>query len=97
MLRRLKKPPRNDGFIGEITTVLETIANITLSAHCHPAWQISAGKSTEIFAVPPHNPTAQGRIKAGAMGQARAESLDAAAIKIFVAFYKELRSNLLYR
>jgi len=37
----------------------------------------------------PSYPTAQDRIKAGAVGQARDESLDAAAIKISVAFYKE--------
>jgi len=52
-----------------------------------PAWQISAGKSTEIFALPPHNPTAQGRIKAGALGISKGKSLDAAAIKISVGFY----------
>ncbi|MGQ7856897.1 hypothetical protein ACUN24_21880 [Pedobacter sp. WC2501] len=37
---------------------------------------------------PPHNPTAQGRIKAGALGISKGESLDAAAIKISVGFYK---------
>ena len=60
-----------------------------LSAPRYPAWQISAGKSMEIFAVPPHNPTTQGRIKAGALGISKGKSLDAAAaIKISVGFYK---------
>ncbi len=60
-----------------------------LSAPCYPAWQIFAGKSTEIFAPPLHNPTAQGRIKAGALGISKGKSLDAAAIKISVGFYKK--------
>jgi hypothetical protein len=58
------------------------------SAPCYPASQISAGKSTEIFALPPSYPTAQGRIKARVVETARDESLEAAAIKISVAFYK---------
>jgi len=33
------------------------------------------------------NPTAQGRIKAGALGISKGKSLDAAAIKISVGFY----------
>ncbi len=60
-----------------------------LSAPCCPASQISAGKSTEIFALPPRYSTAQGRIKAGAVEQSQGKSLDAAANKISVGFYKE--------
>ncbi|GGG92543.1 hypothetical protein [Pedobacter zeae] len=58
------------------------------SAPCYPAWEIFAGKSTKIFALPSHNTTAQGRIKAGALAQSQSKRLDAAAIKISVGFYK---------
>jgi hypothetical protein len=60
-----------------------------LSAPCYPAWQIFAGKSTEIFVPTHHNTTTQGRIKARALGISKVKSLDAAAIKIFVGFYKK--------
>ena len=60
-----------------------------LSAPCYPASQISAGKSTEIFAVPPHTPQPKAGSKRAWWRQARDESLEAAAIKISVAFYKE--------
>jgi len=57
------------------------------SAPCYPAWQISAGKSTEICAIPIINPLS----KAGSSGSDRTsegKSLDTAAIKISVVFYK---------
>ncbi|SDF88740.1 hypothetical protein SAMN05421827_1029 [Pedobacter terrae] len=62
---------RNDGFIDGTNTILEAILYTLLSASCYPASQIFAGKSTEIFALPPHNLTAQGRIKASAVGQSQ--------------------------
>jgi len=68
-----------------------------LSAPCCPASQISAGKSTESFAVPLITPQPKAGSKRDRWDKARDESLDAAAIKISVAFYKELRSNLLYQ
>ncbi len=42
-----------------------------LSAPSYPAWQIFAGKSTEICTLAHHYPTAQGRIKARAVGSAK--------------------------
>jgi len=59
-----------------------------LSAPCYPAWQISAGKSTEIFAVPLMTPQPKAG-SSGSVGISKAKSLDAAAIKISVGFYKE--------
>ena len=67
-----------------------------LSAPCYTASQISAGKSTESFALPFITP----QPKAGSSGSAgisKGKSLNTAANKISVGFYKELRSNLLYR
>jgi len=58
-----------------------------LSAPCYPAWQIFAGKSTEICALPIITP----QPKAGSSGCGRIsqdKSLDTAAVKIFVGFYK---------
>ena len=58
-----------------------------VSAPCYPAWQIFVGKSTEIYALPLITP----QPKAGSSGSAGiswGESLDTAAIKISVGFYK---------
>ncbi|MFJ7359967.1 hypothetical protein [Pedobacter suwonensis] len=54
-----------------------------------PASQIFAGKSTEIFAPPLHTPQPKAGSKRERWNKARAKSLDAAAIKISVGFYKE--------
>jgi hypothetical protein len=58
------------------------------SAPCYLASQISAGKSTEIFAAPFIIPQPKAG-SAGAVGISKGKSLDTAAIKISVAFYKE--------
>ncbi|OWK69061.1 hypothetical protein CBW18_18470 [Pedobacter sp. AJM] len=53
-----------------------------------PAWEIFVGKSTKIYALPlitPH-PKAESSLCAGIR---KGKSLEAAAIKIFVAFYKK--------
>ncbi|MGO4879145.1 hypothetical protein ACEN2P_21265 [Pedobacter psychrotolerans] len=48
MLHRLKKPPRND----DLTNDPHPAINTTLSVPRYPAWQIFAGKSTKIYALP---------------------------------------------
>ena len=60
-----------------------------LSAPCYPASQIFAGKSTEIFAPPLITPLPKAGSKRERWNRARAKSLDAAAIKISVGFYKK--------
>ncbi|MFF5380409.1 hypothetical protein [Pedobacter suwonensis] len=54
-----------------------------------PASQISAGKSTEIFALPLITPQPKAGSKRARGIQSQGKSLDAAAIKISVGFYKE--------
>jgi len=54
-----------------------------------PASQIFAGKSTEIFALTPHTPQPKAGSKRARWHKARAKSLDAAANKISVVFYKK--------
>jgi hypothetical protein len=60
-----------------------------LYAPCYPASQIFAGKSKEIFALPLITPQPKAGSKRERWDKARAKSLDAAAIKISVAFYKK--------
>ena len=57
------------------------------SAPSYPAWQIFAGKSTEIYALPIINPRSKTG-SSGSGGTSKGKSLDAAAIKISVGFYK---------
>jgi len=59
-----------------------------LSTPCYPASQIFAGKSTKIFALPLITPQPKAGSKRARWNKARAKSLDAAAIKISEAFYK---------
>ena len=52
------------------------------------AWQIFAGKSTKIFAAPLITPQPKAG-SSGCAGISRGKSLDTAAIKISVGFYKD--------
>ena len=52
------------------------------------AWQIFAGKSTKICALPLVTPQPKAG-SSGCVGISQGKSLDTAAIKIFVGFYKE--------
>jgi len=72
-----------------MTTVLEIIPIHHAICTLLLASQISAGKSTEIFALPLHTPQPKAGSKRARRNQARAKSLDAATIKISVGFYKE--------
>jgi len=60
-----------------------------LSTPCYAASQSFARKSTEIFALPFISPQPKAGSKRARRNKARAKSLDAAAIKISVAFYKK--------
>ncbi|MFF5380398.1 hypothetical protein ACIQXP_00215 [Pedobacter suwonensis] len=72
---------------------------LSASRYLHPATGLAdfrRKKHGNLCTTPSyhHNPRQD---QSGSGGISQAESLDAAAIKISVAFYKELRSNLLYR
>ena len=59
--------------------------------------RFSPEKARKALQLPLHNPQPKAGSKRARWDKARAKSLDAATIKISVAFYKELHSNLLYR
>jgi len=58
------------------------------SAPSYPAWQIFAGKSTEICTLPLINPQPKAG-SSGSGGTSKGKSLDAAAIKISVGIYRK--------
>jgi len=95
--KRFLRYGRNDGFIDGTKTILETILYTMLSAPCYPGLGDFRRKKHGNLCSPPHTSQHKAGLKRERWDKARDESLDAAAIKISVAFYKELRSNLLYQ